>query len=246
MASNPHSSGPQFRPVVPHQQTHSFMPPASHQFTPVGQGMAGPNSGMPSPLFAQPSQHIPPWSGPSGQGMSSSQGIPMQYMQPNRPVTSGSMQPQQNAPLANNHLPNLNGAGVPLSSSYTFATSYGQPPNTISAPSHYLQAPQIQTSMTPAGGQSWSTSETQSAPLGPPMMQFGQQPSVPISGTQPGTINIASSDWQEHTAGDGKRYYYNKKTRQSSWEKPVELMTPIEVSCVLLLIWVSSSYLAAF
>lgn len=26
------------------------------------------------------------------------------------------------------------------------------------------------------------------------------------------------------------RYYYNKKTRQSSWEKPVELMTPLEVS----------------
>lgn len=25
------------------------------------------------------------------------------------------------------------------------------------------------------------------------------------------------------------RYYYNKKTRQSSWEKPLELMTPIEV-----------------
>lgn len=25
------------------------------------------------------------------------------------------------------------------------------------------------------------------------------------------------------------RYYYNKRTRQSSWEKPLELMTPIEV-----------------
>jgi hypothetical protein len=26
------------------------------------------------------------------------------------------------------------------------------------------------------------------------------------------------------------RYYYNKKTRQSSWEKPAELMTPLEVT----------------
>lgn len=26
------------------------------------------------------------------------------------------------------------------------------------------------------------------------------------------------------------RYYYNKRTKQSSWEKPLELMTPIEVS----------------
>ncbi|XP_039058403.1 transcription elongation regulator 1-like [Hibiscus syriacus] len=37
------------------------------------------------------------------------------------------------------------------------------------------------------------------------------------------------SDWQEHTSADGRRYYYNKKTRQSSWEKPLELMTPIEI-----------------
>ena len=26
------------------------------------------------------------------------------------------------------------------------------------------------------------------------------------------------------------RFYYNKKTKVSSWEKPFELMTPIEVS----------------
>ncbi|EEC70813.1 hypothetical protein OsI_02277 [Oryza sativa Indica Group] len=38
----------------------------------------------------------------------------------------------------------------------------------------------------------------------------------------------SSSDWQEHTSADGKKYYYNKKTRQSSWEKPAELMTPLE------------------
>lgn len=31
------------------------------------------------------------------------------------------------------------------------------------------------------------------------------------------------------------RYYYNKKTRQSSWEKPAELMTPLEVSCAVCL-----------
>jgi hypothetical protein len=26
------------------------------------------------------------------------------------------------------------------------------------------------------------------------------------------------------------RYYYNKRTKFSSWEKPAELMTPLEVS----------------
>jgi len=107
----------QFRPAVPPQQAHSFMPPASHQFLPVGQGMPGSNAGMPSPLFPQASQHMPPRSGPPGQGIPSSQGIPMPYMQPNRPITNGSLQPQQSAPMGN--LPNLNGPGMPLSSSYT-------------------------------------------------------------------------------------------------------------------------------
>lgn len=36
------------------------------------------------------------------------------------------------------------------------------------------------------------------------MMQFGHQASVPISGIQPGTIDIASSNLQEHRAGHGK------------------------------------------
>lgn len=27
------------------------------------------------------------------------------------------------------------------------------------------------------------------------------------------------------------RYFYNKRTKQSTWEKPVELMTLFEVSC---------------
>ncbi|KAM7280753.1 hypothetical protein ACFE04_007887 [Oxalis oulophora] len=43
-----------------------------------------------------------------------------------------------------------------------------------------------------------------------------------------GSNQQSSSDWQEHTAADGRRYYYNKRTKQSSWEKPLELMTPLE------------------
>ena len=63
-----------------------------------------------------------------------------------------------------------------------FATSYGHPPNIINAPSQYLEAPQMQTS-TPAGGQPWSTSETQNAPVGTPLVHAPQQPSgiVPVS-----------------------------------------------------------------
>ncbi|TVU05425.1 hypothetical protein EJB05_48588, partial [Eragrostis curvula] len=38
-----------------------------------------------------------------------------------------------------------------------------------------------------------------------------------------------SSDcWKEHIAADGTRYFYNTKTRESTWEKPVELMRPAQ------------------
>jgi len=33
------------------------------------------------------------------------------------------------------------------------------------------------------------------------------------------------SEWVEHSAPTGRTYYYNKRTKQSLWEKPAELMT---------------------
>lgn len=113
----------QFRPVVPAQQTHQFIPAASQQFRPVGQGVPGSNIGIPSGQtqihhFPQPAQHMPPRSGPPAPP--SSQAIPMPYVQPSRPMTSGGpLQPQQNPQMPNSHLPNLGGMGMPLSSSYT-------------------------------------------------------------------------------------------------------------------------------
>ncbi|XP_053638791.1 pre-mRNA-processing factor 40 homolog A isoform X5 [Cherax quadricarinatus] len=35
--------------------------------------------------------------------------------------------------------------------------------------------------------------------------------------------------WTEHKAPDGRIYFYNTLTRQSSWEKPDELKTPVEL-----------------
>ncbi len=43
----------------------------------------------------------------------------------------------------------------------------------------------------------------------------------------------AKPDWTEHTAPDGRKYYYNSRTKQSSWEKPEELKTPA-VRCAAL------------
>jgi hypothetical protein len=36
----------------------------------------------------------------------------------------------------------------------------------------------------------------------------------------------AKPEWTEHTAPDGRKYFYNARTKQSSWEKPDELKTP--------------------
>jgi transcription elongation regulator 1 len=33
---------------------------------------------------------------------------------------------------------------------------------------------------------------------------------------------VEPCDWTEHTAPDGKKYYYNAKTQESVWEKPKE------------------------
>lgn len=36
--------------------------------------------------------------------------------------------------------------------------------------------------------------------------------------------------WQEARNSDGRVYYYNVQTKATQWDKPLELMTPIEVS----------------
>ncbi|XP_068649795.1 pre-mRNA-processing protein 40A-like [Aristolochia californica] len=208
----------QFRPTVQAQPAQQFLPGASQQFRPLGQAVSA---------QAQQSHFSQPLPGPPGQGPPSSQGMPLSYGQPNRSITSGppSFQPHQSTQPVNSHVPGL---GMPLSSSYTFAApSYGQTHN-INVPSSYQSVSQIHTSVTPAGPQQWSQNVAQFVT---PVPHPSQQTSVttlaaPATNVQPS--QQALSDWQEHTAADGRRYYYNKKTRQSSWEKPLELMTPIE------------------
>ncbi|KAM0951753.1 putative WW domain, FF domain, WW domain superfamily, FF domain superfamily protein [Dioscorea sansibarensis] len=227
----------QFRPVVPNQQAHQFIPAASQQFQPVGQGMPASNVGIPAqtqvPHFSQPMHHLPPRSAQQpGQAPAASQAMPMLYASPNRPITSGPLQPQQNSQPSNNSLSNAATPGMPLSASYTFASSYSQPPNNINAPSHFSATPQMPSSGVPLAGQTWSASVPQSTPLVTQNAQVVQQSSGSMgTNTAPSAQSSPteqSSDWQEHTAADGKRYYYNKKTKQSSWEKPPELMTSIE------------------
>lgn len=53
----------------------------------------------------------------------------------------------------------------------------------------------------------------------PPMVMPSQQLSPQTEGDQ----------WTEHKAPDGRVYYYNSVTKQSSWQKPDQLKTPAEV-----------------
>ncbi|KAM0935079.1 putative WW domain, FF domain, WW domain superfamily, FF domain superfamily protein [Dioscorea sansibarensis] len=232
----------QFRPMLPAgpvQQSHQFISGASPQFRPVGQPLPPTNVGIPScqtqpPSFPQLMQQMAPRSAQPGPGSapSSSQAGPVGYIPSNMPISSGSMLPQQIVQPSNNP-PIIGGVGMPLSSSYTFASSYGMPPSSVSAPSQYQPISQVQAPNMQSGSQPWALTGGQGGVSVTPLVHPTPIPSVvavtiPAKGVQLSATPHTSSDWQEHIAADGKRYYYNKMTRQSSWEKPLELMTPIE------------------
>ncbi|CAO2165121.1 unnamed protein product [Urochloa humidicola] len=201
-SATPQDLGPpmpmQFRPMVQLQQPHQFMPQATQQFLPVGQPVPGANIVMPAQM-----PHFPR----PGQHLphsiqvpTTSQGLPISY-QPARPISSAPMQPQQQAAYPWGHLPIV---GAPM-------------------PSYTYQPTSIPPVVQPRG-----TALGQSVPhvtLVQPGHQLVSSPSIlpSVNSSEP-----TSSDWKEHTAAEGKKYYHNKKTRQSSWEKPVELMTPLE------------------
>ncbi|KAK8708199.1 hypothetical protein V6N13_059243 [Hibiscus sabdariffa] len=226
----------QFRPVVPTQQGQHFVPATSQQFRPVGQ-VPSPNVGMPAVQnqqmqFSQPMQQFPPRPNQPGLSTPSQQPVQVPYGQTNRPLTSEPPQAHQSAPSLNSHMPGVGAPGMPPSSSYGFApSSFGLPQN-VSTPSQFQPISQVHASVAPVAGQPWLSTGNQSVSLATPIQQTSQQP--PLSSTDAAanvpSLTLQSSDWQEHTSADGRRYYYNKKSRQSSWEKPKELMTPIEMS----------------
>ncbi|CAN4084963.1 unnamed protein product [Withania somnifera] len=231
MASNPPPSGPQplwppsvgstppqgfgsfpmqYRPALSTEQGQQFVPPvsASPQYLPVGQT---PNAGMPPgqsqiSQFSQTMQQFPRRPGQSSHGTPSSQAIQMPFIQ------ASMLQPQQVNPPLNIHMPGVNRAGNPFSSSYTVQSS-----SQMNVPSF------------PAGVQPWLSSGSQTTPVAIPALLNSHQSSA-VAPVVPASLasQQTASDWQEYEAADGRRYYYNKTTKQSSWEKPLELMTPLE------------------
>ncbi|KND04497.1 uncharacterized protein SPPG_00225 [Spizellomyces punctatus DAOM BR117] len=67
---------------------------------------------------------------------------------------------------------------------------------------------------------------------GPP--PGGQWTGLPLPSTMAtgvvagGASGQPSTSWTTHNTSDGKVYYFNTATKQSSWEKPEELKTPLE------------------
>ncbi|KAG8645716.1 pre-mRNA-processing protein 40A isoform X2 [Manihot esculenta] len=227
----------QFRPVVPGQQSQQFIPMAAPHFQTVGRSVPVMNAGLPTqppqPQFPQPVQQLPARPGQPSPGPPPSQVIALPNAQPNRHVAPGSSLPPPSIPTPINYAPGLGGPGAPLSTSYAFApSSYGQPPVAFNAVTQYQPMAQMHGSNISAGGQPGLSSASQSTAA--PVQHNGQQSSaisvnVLTTGIQPTKLTEeTTTDWKEHVSATGRRYYYNKRTRQSSWEKPVELMTPIE------------------
>ncbi|RDX79895.1 Pre-mRNA-processing protein 40A, partial [Mucuna pruriens] len=221
-----------FRPVIQAQQGQPFVPMNSQQFGPAGHAIPSSNVGMPviqgqQLQYSQPMQQLTPRPMHPGHPAPSSQTIPMPYIQTNRPLTSIPPHSQQTVPPLSNHMPGLPVSGAAPHSSYTFTPSYGQQQDNANALAQYQHPPQM---LAPPSGQPWPSSASQSVAAVTSVQPAGVQPSGTTS-TDPATTATnqqSLSDWQEHTSADGRRYYYNKRTRQSSWEKPLELMSPVE------------------
>ncbi|KAM1031140.1 hypothetical protein ACFX2C_034971 [Malus domestica] len=215
----------QFRPVVPTPHSQEFIPVASQNFQHAGRAplmnvrLPPPNH---QPQFSQPMQHLPPRSGQPGHGMPPSQAIPLPVAQPNRNFASELPLPQPNSQAPNNVMPNFGGPRAAVPSSYTFATSsYGQIPRSFNDSTQYQSISQSHATSVSSEGQVT------------PLQQASERPAVttsiaPETGVRPPPAGGTAAEWREHTSADGRKFYYNRRTALSTWEKPLELMTPME------------------
>ncbi|XP_075110862.1 pre-mRNA-processing protein 40A isoform X2 [Nicotiana tabacum] len=211
----------QFQPMLPPQQAQPYVSGPSQQFQPLGHT----NVAMPpQPSQIQFPQSMQQVAGrPVVGGHSMPQGPPTPHdFQRNRPVTPVQAPFQPNLPMSNNHMPGAGGPTLPLSSSYNQV-------NADSSSSHYQM--QIHDHSFPSGGQPWMSTSNHNVNSVTNMQKTGELAAhlaVPEAVYGVDSVETALSDWIEHTSRNGKKYYYNRRTRISSWEKPLELMTEME------------------
>ncbi|EPS62863.1 hypothetical protein M569_11923, partial [Genlisea aurea] len=134
--------------------------------------------------------------------------------------SSLSLYPQASGPIT---------SSIPLTQPVAFASSYffqGLPSSNVSIPSYQFQpSSHLPVHATSTGVQPWLLS-SQTAAV--PLQQNISSPGSVQAANGSNASYQAASDWLEYEAADGRRYYYNKITKVSSWEKPLELMTPLE------------------
>jgi hypothetical protein len=75
--------------------------------------------------------------------------------------------------------------------------------------------------------------QLQQQQLARPQQAMPQQSPVQAAPAASPAEQKPKSAWTEHKAPDGRMYYYNASTKQSSWEKPAELMPAPVRPCVL-------------
>lgn len=63
----------------------------------------------------------------------------------------------------------------------------------------------------------------------PPLIPPFSVPPPGFGGAFPAPAPNPAEQWTEHKSPDGRTYYYNSVTKQSSWQKPDTLKTPAEL-----------------
>ncbi|XP_013421515.1 pre-mRNA-processing factor 40 homolog A [Lingula anatina] len=124
---------------------------------------------------------------------------------------------------------------------------YGGPPGGMPPPGYPANMPPPNFSAPPTSGGANNSAVISAPPTntaGQPQtggfqtmpQQMATQSSLPVEMSPAGTLAESGpmppkkSNWTEHKAPDGRTYFYNATTKQSSWEKPDELKTPAEVN----------------
>lgn len=232
-------------PALPPQQPQQFVSTVPQHFQTPSHGTILMNIGLPSapphPQFPPPVQHLAPRPGQPVQNvLPPPPPGPLPISQQNKPMASESLRPHQPSGLvSNNFMPAGSGLRAPLSSSYTFASHGGQQQGNFVSPrppSLYHQMSQPQASGVPSGDQVNLPSESQNTTPVTVLPVTSEQPAVSAalaleSSGQHNSSEVVQriqTDWIEHTSPAGRKYYYNKKTKQSTWQKPFELMTVTE------------------
>ncbi|CAH2053286.1 unnamed protein product [Thlaspi arvense] len=206
----------QFRPPIQAPRSEQVACSPSQNFQCVGRGGTTMNIGFPpqsyAPQLLQSMHHTLDRPSQSNQVQHVPLGTPTLISRPIVPVASGTSLPQ---PYVQTPDISMNGFGGPRAViSYPTAASYEglRAPTQAIGPSSHGQAQQRE-----------SISQTTAPSIINPTFE---QPKAAF--IQPIPSLEALTDWVEHTSADGRIYFFNKKTKKSTWEKPVELMTLFE------------------